>query len=199
MHAARDAGGPGASMPRQGGRAWVELGRVRRSHGQDGGLLVRLYGDDADSLLATPEVLLEGRSASIQFRIRECEPLAPAKGGQAQVHLWLEGIASRDAAGIWAGAELQVPEHALPALPEGQYYWRDLIGTTCRQRDGGVLGTVDEIWPTGANDVLVLKRSDGQALLVPALDDVLLRLDRERNELWVDLPADFFDTIDLTS
>lgn len=181
MNAARDAGS---------GNSWVELGRVRRSHGQDGGLVVGLHGDDPESILAASEVLLSGEVASIQFRVRECEPLGVAKGGHLQVRIRLEGIANRDAAEVWEGAKLQVPEHALPRLPEGEFYWRDLIGATCRGRDGEVIGTVDEIWPTGANDILVLK-GKGEAILIPALDDVLVRLDREQNELWVDLPDDF--------
>lgn len=180
------------------GQTWVELGRVRRSHGQDGSLAVGLHGDDPDSILAASEVLLSGEVATIQFQVRECEPLGVAKGGHLQVRVALEGIGDRDAAEVWTGAKLHVLEQALPSLPEGEFYWRDLIGATCRLRNGEVLGIVDEIWPTGANDVLVVK-GNAEAILIPALDEVLLRLDREQNELWVELPEGFLSEDEGTS
>ena len=191
MHPARDADSTAGAA---GGHAWVELGRVRRTHGQDGSLVVGLFGDDPDTLVDARAVMLSGRSASIEFQVRDCEPLGEFKG-HPQVRLWLEGLEDRSAAELWSGARVHVSESELPVLPEGEYYWRELIGASCRLKDGTLLGRIDEIWPTGANDVLVV-RGQGEAVLVPALDDVLLRLDREANELWVDLPPGFFEPED---
>jgi 16S rRNA processing protein RimM len=59
-----------------------------------------------------------------------------------------------------------VPADRLPALAEGEYYWHQLEGLEvwcgASEGDGQVLlGTVDHLIETGANDVLVVRASPG--------------------------------------
>ncbi len=56
-----------------------------------------------------------------------------------------------------------------------------------RGTDGSSLGAVREIWSTGAHDVLVIERRD-QPLLLPATDEVIVEVDRERGILVVEPP-----------
>lgn len=189
MHAATREPAP---APPEGGAKDVELGRVQRPHGRDGGLLVVLYGDDPANLLAAPEVLLRGAPGEIPFLRRAAEDAGPSREGHARVRLWLQGITDRARAERWSGARLLIAEHLLERLPEGEFYWRDLIGTRCRLPGGETLGTVCEIWPTGSNDVLVIE-SQGKTVLVPATEEVLVRLDRAAGELWIDPPTGLLD------
>jgi 16S rRNA processing protein RimM len=48
--------------------------------------------------------------------------------------------------------------------------------------------SAEEIWPTGSNDVLVI-RDGTRTRLVPALRSVLVRVDATAGELWIDPPA----------
>jgi 16S rRNA processing protein RimM len=82
-----------------------------------------------------------------------------------------------------------IPANELAALPEGEFYWRDLIGLRALDGDGECLGTLVEILPTAALDVLVV-RGDGPDLLLPATATLIVRLDRERGELWLDPPLE---------
>jgi 16S rRNA processing protein RimM len=45
----------------------------------------------------------------------------------------------------------------MPAVGEGQYYWADLEGLEVRHTDGRVLGRVQRMLATGANDVIVVR------------------------------------------
>lgn len=74
-------------------------------------------------------------------------------------------IADRDLAAALVGAEIQVERAALPALPEGQFYWVDLIGLQVRSTSGAVLGTVTELMDNGAQDVLIVADGDVQRLI----------------------------------
>jgi 16S rRNA processing protein RimM len=167
---------------------WVELGRVLRAHGLDGTLLVALHGEDAANLIDAPRVLLRGSSGSLEVDVLDVRPIPFARARGARVRARLAGIDSRERAESWGGATLSIPEAALPALPEGEYYWRDLIGLACRTLDGRTLGRIEEIWPTGSNDVLVV-RGEGATTLVPALHDVLVRVDLLAGEVCIDPPA----------
>jgi 16S rRNA processing protein RimM len=176
-----------SQRPAEGQTPWVEVGTVARAHGLKGALLLLLHSDDPANLLAAGRLRLSGAAGDAEFALRSAEPAGAAGNGRARVRVRLEGIEGRDSAERWRGAGVGIPESALRALPEGEYYWRDLIGATCRTLGGRELGAVEEIWPTGSNDVLVVRRGEAQ-VLIPALHDVLVRLDLEARVLWIDPP-----------
>ncbi len=175
-----------AAAPGVAGRDWVELGRVLRPHGLDGALLVALHSDAPDNLLAAGTVALRATPGTIPFRVERADFAGMGPGGRARVRLWLVGLDSRERAERFAGAALLVPPEALPTLPAGEFYWRDLIGLEARARDGARLGRVAELVATGAADVLVLRREGRTDLLLPVVEGLIRSLDRERGELWLD-------------
>jgi len=171
-------------------RDWVELGRVLRSHGLDGSLLVALHSDDPTNLIAARELRLAGEPGTIPFRVVHAESAGQGPGGRARVRLELAGLENRERAQLFAGAAVLVAEAGLQPLPEGEFYWRDLLGLRALGRDGAELGTLVEIVPTAGADVFVLRRPSGPDLLLPATDALILKVDRERSELWLDPPAE---------
>lgn len=93
-----------------------------------------------------------------------------------QVRLRFEGVASREAAKLLSNSLLQIPPDEVVPLPEGRYYRFQLLGLEVWTEDGRFLGRVTEILETGANDVLVVQ-GQGQEVLLPALRDVVRRVD----------------------
>lgn len=164
--------------------SWVEVGRVLRAHGLSGALFVALHSDDASNLLSAAQVLLEVAGRKSAFELDHAESVPHAAGGGARLRLRLRGVASRSAAEAWAHATLSISESALAPLPEGEFYWRDLIGATLRRADGSALGEIAEIWPTPAHDVLVV-RDGARTRLLPARQDAFLRFDRAARSLFV--------------
>ena len=85
------------------------------------------------------------------------------------------------------GCELFVLREDLPEPEDGSYYWVDIIGLSVETVEGEFLGKVDSIFPTGSNDVYVVK--DGKKeILVPALATVLKQVDLDSGIMVVDLP-----------
>jgi 16S rRNA processing protein RimM len=173
-------------------RDWVELGRVLRPHGLEGSLLVALHSDDPSNLIAARELRLAGEPGAIPFRVARAEPAGEGPGGRARVRLTLVGLENRERAALFAGAAVLLPEADLAKLPEGEFYWRDLLGLRVLDRGGAELGTLAEIVPTAGADVFVVRRS-GPDLLLPATDSLIVRVDRERGELWLDPPAELLE------
>jgi 16S rRNA processing protein RimM len=180
-----------AATPGVAGRDWVELGRVLRPHGLDGGLLISLHSDDPQNLLSAPKIALRAAPGTIPFRVESAESVGAGPGGRSRLRLFLEGIDSRERAVVWMDAAVLVPPAALRALPDGEFYWRELIGLEARSPDGAPFGRVAEILATGAADVLVLRRSGRPDLLLPVLDGLIVRLDREKRELVLDPAPEF--------
>lgn len=102
------------------------------------------------------------------------------------VLLKLADVDSREAAERWRNALVVVPEQERVRLPRGHYFWEDVIGLEVHAEDGERLGRVREILQTGANDVYVVD-TDGGELLVPAIKDVVQRIDPTKGEMVVRL------------
>ncbi|MBO9490242.1 ribosome maturation factor RimM [Endozoicomonas sp. G2_1] len=107
------------------------------------------------------------------------------------------GIDDRDLAQTLVSAEILVDEQTLPDLPEGEFYWRDLIGMKVVTTKGYDLGEVTDIMETGANDVLVVKanRNDGfgkKERLIPYLfDQVIDSICKQTKQINVDWDPGF--------
>ncbi|NIN69941.1 MAG: 16S rRNA processing protein RimM [Anaerolineae bacterium] len=119
------------------------------------------------------------------------EELAPAVVEAHRFHgrrviLKLEGCENRDDAAGLKGKLVQVPaEEAIP-LEEDEYYIYEIIGLEVWTIEGEFLGRVDEVLFTGSNDVYVVK--DGhQEVLIPALSDVVTKVDTEEGRIEVRL------------
>jgi 16S rRNA processing protein RimM len=68
----------------------------------------------------------------------------------------LEGVNDRNTAESLKGTRIYLSRTQFPALPEGEYYWIDLIGCQVRNREGLDLGQVSDLMATGPNSVLVI-------------------------------------------
>jgi 16S rRNA processing protein RimM len=71
-------------------------------------------------------------------------------------------------------------------LPEGEYYWRDIIGLNVYTEEGKLLGQIESVFPTGSNDVYVCKGEEREILL-PAIADVIRKIDVTRRVMIVRL------------
>jgi len=81
---------------------------------------------------------------------------------------------------------VQVPlEEAMP-LPEGAYYFHQLLGLEAITTAGQRLGVVSSISETGANDVYVVE-NDGQEILLPAIVDVVKTIDLEKGQMLIEV------------
>lgn len=170
----------------------IELGRVSRAQGMDGTLLVQLHGDDAANLRRAEEVTLEGEPGSIPFRVLAVAPGRVRADGRLRVRLQLAGVDTRERAEPWVGAGVSVAASLLEPLPEGEYYWRDLLGLRCVLRDRSALGPLREIWTNPSHDVLVIGDPDAP-LLLAATEELVVSVDLEAGELVLDPPEGSLD------
>jgi 16S rRNA processing protein RimM len=94
-------------------------------------------------------------------------------------------------------AEISMDATQLPELPQGEFYWRDLIGMSVMTDKGYNLGIVDDLMETGSNDVLVVKANSKDAFgqserLIPFLtDSVIKEVKYDVKEITVDWDPGF--------
>jgi len=90
--------------------------------------------------------------------------------------LSFRGIERVEEAAELVGDSVYVSKDSLVALPPDEFYDYQLRGLTVKTEGGVLLGILEEIIPTGANDVFVV-RKEGREVLIPATDEVVIRVD----------------------
>jgi 16S rRNA processing protein RimM len=177
---------------------WLCAGRITGAYGIKGWVKVHSYTDPASNLLdyeawglaATGSAELGREQAPAG--LRQVKPLAGRMQGKALV-AQLPGVADRTAAEALRGTGIWLPADSLPALEAGDYYWRDLVGLKVITDFEGrslLLGEVDHLLETGANDVLVLRPcagsiDDRQRLLPYLPESVVREVDQAAGEMRV--------------
>lgn len=172
----------------------VVLGRVSGVFGIKGWVKVWSFTDPIEGILDYPVWQLRLPGGWEEHEV--CAGQRQGKGLVAQ----FEGCDDRDKAVRFLQADIAVPRSALPALGQGEYYWQDLEGlrvmATQQGRAPVWLGVVDHLLSTGANDVLVVRPSegsvDGRERLIPWVQDkVVISVDLAARELLVDWDPDY--------
>ena len=155
----------------------VVVGVILGAHGVQGELRVRSLSDVAHRFDPGQTLYLQDQQHLI---------LSSSQVRSGALVLRLEGINTQAAARTLRGEELTSRATAAPPLPEGEYFHFQLIGLQVFTEEGESLGTIAEIIATGSNDVYVVKGSGGE-VLVPALEQVVLKVDLAANAMTVRL------------
>jgi 16S rRNA processing protein RimM len=165
----------------------VVVGQVSGAHGLNGNLSVRTFGGDPDHLQQSPTVLLaqsEDDPAAESFEV-----IRVFSGRKGEVRITLVGVEDRTAAERLRGRLVCVDAECLGPLEEGEYYSYQLVGCRVETVAGKLIGSVIEIWSTGAPDVLVVADDRGKQHLIPAAEGLLQEVDIEGRRIVVELVA----------
>ncbi len=155
----------------------VVVGRIRGSWGLRGDVRVEVLTDFPERFSSGSVLFVGDRPVRVE-RSRDIGRGLLVK---------LDIASARADAERLVGRFLSVPESDLEQLPEGSYYQFQLIGMEVWSDEGEQLGTVEDIFPTGGNDVYVVAREGSPELLLPAIKDVILDVDITRNRMTVKL------------
>jgi 16S rRNA processing protein RimM len=186
-------GAPTIDAPRNQAPQRVALGRVVGAHALKGEVRVRWLGDGPEHLLDATALWLGSDPDGVAGRPVQVSGVRTGRPGE--LLLRLEGVADRDAAEALRGGYLTAEARALPTLPEGEHYWFELVGCRVEDTHGEPLGTVTEIWETGAHDVLVIEGTDGRRRLVPTADDLLKEVDSDGRRIVIEVIPGLLDPV----
>ncbi|ASQ47130.1 ribosome maturation factor RimM [Legionella clemsonensis] len=139
----------------------IIVGRFGRPHGIKGFIAVHSFTDPRDNILRYTDWHV--------YLNKQWQPLKilHVEMNEKFILAQIEGYSEREQVASLTNADIAVSRDQLPALEEGEYYWHELINMQVVNQQGILLGTVVEIMPTGANDVLVIQGE--KRYLVPYL------------------------------
>jgi len=164
----------------------IQIGKVIAAHGIGGAVKVYSYAESPDCFAPLKKLVLAGPSGSpVQYVILKSQAY------KSVMRLTLEGVNTRIQAEALTGADVFLAKNDLPPLEPDAYYWSDLIGMAVHTVAGEYLGMLEQIIPTGANDVYVVKTPAESAtgeILIPAIASVVIDIDVDQRLMRVELP-----------
>ncbi|MGV8843492.1 MAG: ribosome maturation factor RimM [Pseudomonas sp.] len=165
------------------------IGKIVSVHGVRGDVKVFSFTDPIDNLLDYTSWTLRRDG-----EIRQIE-LTSGRLQNKVLVAKLKGLDDREEARLLAGFEICVPRSLLPDLTDGEYYWYQLHGLKVIDQLGQMLGRIDHLLETGANDVMVIKPCadslDDRERLLPYTGQCVLAIDLAAGEMQVEWDADF--------
>lgn len=170
----------------------VTVGRIGRPHGIRGDVVVGVRTDEPELRFA--------RGSRLDTDPADLGPLTVAgiKWHSGELLVRFEGIGDRDAAAELRGTWLTV-DSATIAPPDDPDEFRDadLVGLSVRTVDGRQVGTVDDVLHSG-QDVLVIKSTGGQEVMVPFVKPLVPDVDIPGGVLTIDPPEGLLNLEDAT-
>lgn len=190
------------------------VGKVTAVYGVKGWVKIHSFTEPMENILGFRSYFLSVGSSGASQGWQPLEFSDVKRHGKGLIAL-IDGVSDREVAGQYCQRDIAVPIDEMPELEEDDFYWRELIGlkvytvsagegvdveggqSNAGDTDKGLLlGTVNQMMETGANDVMVVKKCrgsvDDQERLIPWLpEQVVKHVDLEAGLITVDWPVDF--------
>jgi 16S rRNA processing protein RimM len=161
---------------------FISIGKITGLHGFKGTLKLQPYVESMEFF--NPETQICVRNKNKEFFHYTIAWIKPHKKGF--LLLFKEVFSFEECQGL-VNAELLIERRRMPKLKEGDYYWVDLIGLSVFTMEGSFLGILESVFPTGSNDVFVVKNERTETL-IPALESVVRKIDLVGKTMRVQLP-----------
>ena len=159
----------------------LQVGIITSTHGVRGEVKVYPTTDDPRRFRRLKEVVLDTGREKINLEIEG------VKFFKQFVILKFKGLDNINDIEKYRQKSLYVTRKNAVRLQRDEYFIADLIGLKVQDEDGTELGTVKDVIETGANDVYIVDRVDGEEVLLPAIHDCVLDVDVEKNTMTVHL------------
>ena len=159
----------------------LEVGQIVNTFGIKGMVKVIPFTDDIKRFDKLDKVYIEKNKSKKEYKIEE------VKYHKNMVLIKFEGIDKIEQAEELRNSYLTVSRDSVEELEEGRYYIVDLLGLDVYTDEQVLLGTLDDIFNTGSNDIYVVKNKEGKQILLPAIEDVIKQVDLENKKIIVHL------------
>lgn len=162
----------------------VVIGRIVGLYGVKGWLRVHAYTNPIQNILGYQPWQI---GSDLHWEERRLE--------QGKTHgkglvVKLVGLDDRDQASALLQQDIAITREQLPPLAGDSYYWTDLEGLKVQTLTGQALGTLDHLFETGANDVMVVK-GERERLIPWIRGQVVRQVDMEAGFIEVDWDPEF--------
>lgn len=159
----------------------VSIGKIGGTHGYKGLLKVLPLTDYPQRFKLLKQVYVG------QGKNTELMTVESVTDHKKYLLIKFKGVDDKEAARELNNHLIMVEEKDIYPLPPGHYYHFQLMGLSVFDERKGYLGDLNEVLETGANDVYVVKSERYGEILIPAIKQVISKVDLSENKMLVNL------------
>ena len=158
------------------------LGKIAKKFSFKGEVLLYLDTDE-------PELYEDMESVFVEFN----KNLVPYFIENSSLHkndflrVQFEDVDSEEEADTLLGCDVYLPLSMLPKLEGNQFYFHEVIGFEIEDQRVGVFGKIVSINDTTAQPLFEVVNGEVE-ILIPMIDQFLIKIDRENKKVLMDLP-----------
>lgn len=157
------------------------VGKLTKTHGLKGEMAIWLDVDYPEEYEDLESILVEMKGELIPYFVEEIQIRANKS------IIKFEDVDSIEAAQKLINCELYLPNENLEELDDDQFYYHEIIGFDIVDDTQGKLGKVTAVYTNEAQDLIAMNYQN-QEILIPVSDEIVKTIDREKKELYTNLP-----------
>jgi 16S rRNA processing protein RimM len=153
---------------------FFNVGKIVNTHGIKGELKVLATSDFAEMRLKKGATITAFSPDGAERQTLEIQSVRIHKN---MFLLMFEGIQNMNDAERLKQWTVKIERNQLHRLPDGEYYFHEIIGCKVVTEDDESLGEIITVLTPGANHVWVVQMPNKKEILLPVIDDVILNVD----------------------
>lgn len=156
----------------------ILIGKIVNIHGIKGEVKAYPYTDDMDNITSKKELYFD-KELNNKKKIKSC------KIHKNMFVIKFDGIDTVESAESLRNKELYIPKKDISDL-EDTYYIEDLIDAQVIDEESlNIIGKITYVFNTGANDVYEVETSDNKNIYLPAIKEVIRKVDITDKKIYV--------------
>ena len=160
---------------------YFEIGQIVNTSGLKGIVKVNPFTDNVSRFEEIKKVFIEKNKELTEYEIEE------VRFHKNQVLIKFKNIDSIEEAEKFRNCYIKISRKDARKLPEDTYFIVDLIDTNVYLENNEYVGKIIDVFSTGSNDVYVIKREENTDLLIPAIKDVVKKVDIKNKKMIINL------------
>lgn len=165
----------------------IRVGYVTGAHGVRGAVRIKLENRDSVLLRSLDRLTFVREGERTEHSVTSAQPAA-----RGTFKVTLQGIASAADAAAMRGATVMVAPADLPPTLGREFYYFQALGCEVITSAGFSVGTIEEVFSTGANDVWVVRDRSAEHLL-PVIEDIVKDMDWARRRVIIEAVPGLLD------
>ena len=159
----------------------IYLGKITGVHGIKGWLKIQSFSSPPENILNYPSWIINNKGEEDFYSIEQ------GRKQNNKIVVKLEKIDDRNTAESLINSKIQILRSDLPKLSNENYYWSDLVGLSVLNSEEKVIGKIESLIETGANDVMVIITLKDERILIPfVMHEIIKEVNVELNYIKID-------------
>ena len=163
------------------------LGKISKPFGSKGQVVAFLDVDEPLHYRKLESVYLDLDGEWVPFLIESVEIRS---GRKALLHF--EDVNNAQDAAAYTGRELFLPLSSLPPLKGKKFYYHEVKGFSIIDAKHGNIGILVKVMDLPRQSLLQIAFKDKE-ILIPLVDEVIIKVDRKKKELHIRVPEGLID------